>query len=95
MSTFWDRQAQQFGRDAQEHGVLYDKTIEATAAMLSANDTVLDFGCATGEYGFGIARYVHSVQGIDLSAKMIELAKQNARERRIENIRFDQMDCLI
>lgn len=92
MSTFWDRQAEKFDRDARQHGDLYDQTIERTRSFLSPSDTVLDFGCATGEYGAGIAPYVRHVHGIDLSAQMIELANNNARERKLENVRFDQMD---
>jgi cyclopropane fatty-acyl-phospholipid synthase-like methyltransferase len=94
MTAFWDGQAERFDRDARSHGEVYDKTIARAAALLSPSDTVLDFGCATGEYSVGIAGHVASVHGIDLSPKMIGFAEKNARERGLENVQFSRTDLL-
>lgn len=91
-SAFWDRTATHYDKDVQQHGDLYDKTIDATADYLTASDVVLDLGCASGEYSLDIAPLVKQVHGIDISAKMIDLAQQKAQNQSIDNIEFSQTD---
>jgi 2-polyprenyl-3-methyl-5-hydroxy-6-metoxy-1,4-benzoquinol methylase len=89
-STFWDKQAQHF--DDHINYPRHAETIEHIKPMLSVSDMVLDFGCASGETSVDIAPYVQKVHGIDLSAKMIELATQKAHKRQLKNVSFDQMN---
>ena len=91
-AAFWDKRAQAYDEDIQKHDGRYDQTINASKALLSEADVVLDFGCASGEISLDIAPHVQQIQGIDLSGKMIELARQKAYERQIENAHFEQID---
>lgn len=91
--TFWDKRSKYYDESIRDHDADYDKTIDSTKSLLSNSDVVLDFGCASGEMSLDIAPHVLRVQGIDLSAKMIELAQQKAAERQVDNISFAQADA--
>ena len=89
-STFWDNQAERFEKEGDTPDALHEKTMQATMALLTAEDVVLDYGCATGAFSFDVAPGVRSVHGIDISIKMIELAAKKAQTHGIQNVRFSQ-----
>lgn len=90
--NFWDKQAKRYDDAVQKHEADYHKTIAGARSLLSSADVVLDFGCASGEYGLDIAPFVRSVHGIDTSANMIALAAKKASRRAIANLTFDPGD---
>ena len=59
------------------------------------NKKVLDFGCGNGVHTRSIANMgVQKVIGIDLSEKLLELAREKAKREKKENkIEFLKMDC--
>jgi ubiquinone/menaquinone biosynthesis C-methylase UbiE len=61
---------------------------------LIEKDTLLDVACGTGEYAIFCAQKIEKVCGVDLSNKMIEVAKKNADALQIKNISFDVQDVL-
>jgi 2-polyprenyl-3-methyl-5-hydroxy-6-metoxy-1,4-benzoquinol methylase len=69
---------------------IHIKTLENTEKYLNGRDIVLDYGCGTGTKALELAGKVTKVYGIDISSKMIEVAKRKAAERRIENVDFAQ-----
>ena len=91
-AAFWDKRAKKYDDAIKTHDDVYRKTIEASTSLLSSADTVLDFGCGAGEMSFDIAAQVQRLHGIDTAANMIELANQKARDRRVDNVDFSQMD---
>ena len=91
--TFWDKKSKHWDDQIKKHASLYEKAFDGIKPLLTNSDVVLDFGCAIGEMSFKIAPHVQQVQGIDLSVKMIELANQKARDRQVENIKFNQIDA--
>lgn len=52
-------------------------------------DRVIDAGCGAGTLSFEAARVAAHVDGIDGSARMIELARGGAAEHGIANVSFD------
>lgn len=54
--------------------------------------TILDLGCGTGTHGFHFARRNYDVTGVDLSDKMVAIAKKKQDEKKIKNISFSQGD---
>lgn len=64
------------------------KTLESTKKFLNVNDNVLDFGCATGTKALELAGYVKKIVAIDISSKMIEVAKSKSVECNIKNVDF-------
>ena len=80
---FWDRTAKYFEKTPV-------KIVEKIKKYLNSSDTVLDFGCATGTIVNEIADNVKEIHGIDISSKMINIAKRKAGESKNENAYFAQ-----
>lgn len=87
---FWDRMAKYFDREERKDDPTNIKIIEKTKKNLKISDTVLDYGCGTGTAAIEIAGGVKTVNGIDISSKMIEAAKGKTVERKVKNIDFAQ-----
>jgi ubiquinone/menaquinone biosynthesis C-methylase UbiE len=65
-------------------------------AAFAPGERVLDVGCGFGSTSIEIARRVGasgSVLGVDISAPMLERARQIAREADIRNVSFEQADA--
>jgi 2-polyprenyl-3-methyl-5-hydroxy-6-metoxy-1,4-benzoquinol methylase len=82
---FWDRLAGQFDKQS---GRFEHPPSEKALEFLNVNDTVLDYGCATGSVTIALAAKVKEIIGIDISSRMIDAAKRKASEQKIENINF-------
>jgi len=85
---FWDRSAAKFDQAEKKDEQTNIIIIERTRKYLQTSDTVLDFGCGTGLISNEIANNVKLIQAIDISSKMIEIAKNKADKRKIQNIAF-------
>jgi glycine/sarcosine N-methyltransferase len=55
---------------------------------ITKDDHILDIGCATGEVVLYLARYAHTVTGIDLDSGLIEIAHSKKEKRDRDNARF-------
>ena len=85
---FWDRLSKNYDQPDKLNKVLKYQSIKTIKEYLKNSDIVLDFGCATGTVVFAIADQVKEVHGIDISSKMIKIAKQRAIEHKIDNVHF-------
>jgi len=85
---FWDKQARDFTDHEQHTQLSVNKDFITTLKYLNIDDTVLDYGCATGIISNAIADKVKEIHAIDISSKMIEIAKSKASERHIDNIHY-------
>jgi 2-polyprenyl-3-methyl-5-hydroxy-6-metoxy-1,4-benzoquinol methylase len=85
---FWDRSASTYDGSEPSSDPTHIKTVEAAQKYLDVSDVVLDYGCATGTIALEIADHVKEVHGIDISSKMIEVAKRKAGERKVKNVDF-------
>jgi SAM-dependent methyltransferase len=67
------------------------------AASIASTHRVLDIGCGTGETTRDAARVAlsGSALGVDLSARMLDLARKRAAEQAIGNARFLQADAQV
>jgi SAM-dependent methyltransferase len=67
------------------------------AARVQPADTVLDVGCGTGESTRDLARAATAGEalGVDLSARMLERARQRARAEGLANVGFQQADAQV
>lgn len=85
---FWDKLADSFDKTEDQFGKIHIATIENTKKYLKAGHTVLDYGCATGNKSIALSGHVATLLGIDISSKMIEMAKRKAAEHQIKNVDF-------
>lgn len=82
-----------FSRQKDRYEIMVDWLNQKIIPLLNKNSVVADLGCANGEFSFLIAKYVKSIDGFDLSDKMIELAKRRSSEMNIINVNFQQADA--
>ena len=87
---FWDRIASKFDR-IEKNDISYKIFIEKARGYIKADDTILDFGCGTGLICNEIAENVGIIHAIDISTKMIEISKNKASARKIQNIDFERI----
>ena len=75
---------------------LHDEVLRRTYGI-RADDRVLDIGCGTGRTTRDAARSARegSALGVDLSAAMIERARELARAEGIHNVAFEQGDAQV
>jgi len=88
---FWDAFSTRYDKITVKAERTLSKTIVNTSRYLKADDTVLDFACGTGSITTGIAHEVKRIYAIDISSKMIDVAKRKAAEAKIENIDFSHV----
>jgi 2-polyprenyl-3-methyl-5-hydroxy-6-metoxy-1,4-benzoquinol methylase len=87
---FWDLLSKIYDEETQRFEQMYIKTTENTKNYLSNNDIVMEIGCGTGTLTNEIANSVKTIHAIDLSKKMIDIAKRKTNEFKINNIDFKQ-----
>jgi SAM-dependent methyltransferase len=91
------------GEHWTEHADRYDRAGRRTwqrfldADLISSTDTVLDIGCGTGKSTRDAARLAAqaSALGVDLSATMLERAREQSTAERLENVSFVQADAQV
>jgi 2-polyprenyl-3-methyl-5-hydroxy-6-metoxy-1,4-benzoquinol methylase len=85
---FWDRTADYYDKEEKKDELTYLKFIEKAKKYLNESDIVLDFGCGTGLLCNEIADDVEMIYAIDISSKMIDIARSKASQRKIQNINY-------
>ncbi|MFE2283044.1 class I SAM-dependent methyltransferase [Streptomyces sp. NPDC059443] len=96
----WDGQE---GAYWAEHADRFDRALRAyrthllAAADVSAADHVLDIGCGAGETTRDVARRASRGRavGVDLSAAMLQVARQRAADEGLGNVDFVQADAQV
>lgn len=72
--------------------------VAADVSQIGSSEPVslLDIGTGSGCIALSLARLIHNAQvvGIDLSTAALAVAEKNAKEQRISNVSFSQMDIL-
>lgn len=86
--AMWDGIAKTWDTPGARLGENDIRIIEKTKKYIDASAVILDYGCATGSIALEMAGIVKEVHGIDLSSKMIEIAREKADERKIKNVEF-------
>jgi SAM-dependent methyltransferase len=87
---FWAAHAERFDEGvAAYHGPFL------AAAAIDATENVLDIGCGAGQTTRDAAGRASagSALGVDLSSRMIELARRLAQRERLANVTFQQADA--
>ena len=86
-----------------EHTRYFDRSVAAyherllAAAAITGSERVLDIGCGTGQTTRDAARAAAdgSAAGVDLSVRMLEVARRQAAEEGVTNVSFEQVDAQI
>lgn len=89
---FWDKSAGNYDRTEERFEVIHNRTRECAKKHLKETDVVLDYGCGTGTTACELASHVKKIHAIDISSRMIEIAKMKAAEGNVSNVDFAQID---
>jgi len=86
---FWDNASKNYDNTEERFEYIHSKSRENTKKYLNDSDIVLDFGCGTGTTSCELSSQVKQIHAIDISPKMIEIAKEKAIVNGIENVNFE------
>lgn len=87
-SRFWNWTADRYARQSISDEASYKKKLEITQKYLTSNMQVVEFGCGTGSTAIVHAPKVNAYHAIDVSEKMIEIARNKAEQAGISNMTF-------
>jgi ubiquinone/menaquinone biosynthesis C-methylase UbiE len=89
----WEKQAKSYDKITKiVYEDAYRLSIKKVNEILEPNNKVLEIGCGTGIITFGIADSVENIKAIDISPRMIEIAKEKSRKLNKDNIDFNVAD---
>lgn len=88
-ARFWDRIAKRYARKAVPDQAAYEIKLEKTDSYLQPDDRVLEIGCGTGTTALYHAPRAGYILATDISAKMIDIAREKARVGGVDNVRFE------
>ncbi len=88
-ARFWDRIAERYSRKPIQDEAAYQKKLEVTRRYLRPDMNVLEFGCGTGGTAILHAPHVKQIHAIDISSKMIAIAKGKANAAGVGNVTFE------
>ena len=88
---YWDKIADKYERRPVPDEEAYKLKLSETRQFLRPEMEVLEIGCGTGTTAINHAPYVHHITAIDISGRMIEIAREKAKFQKIENISFQVM----
>lgn len=89
-SRFWDRIAKRYAKSPVADEEAYRKKLEITRGYFRPGMEVLEFGCGTGTTAVRHAPHVKYILATDISEKMLEFARERAREAGVSNVTFQQ-----
>ena len=87
-TRFWNGIAARYARQPVADEASYQKKLAMTQRYLTPEMDVVEFGCGTGSTAIVHAPKVRSYHAIDVSEKMIEIARGKAEESGLANLRF-------
>ncbi|NKB57932.1 MAG: methyltransferase domain-containing protein [Alphaproteobacteria bacterium] len=89
-SLFWDRHAKGYAKRPVSDQATYEKKLKITQDYLRPDMEVLELGCGTGTTALIHAPFVKHIRAVDISEKMLEIARGKAESRDIENVTFER-----
>ncbi len=89
-AKFWDRIAARYARKPVADEAAYRRKLEISRGYFRPDMEVLELGCGTGSTAIAHAPYVKHIRAVDISARMLEIARRKADEAKVENVTFER-----
>lgn len=90
--NFWDKSAVNYDKTEERFEIIHSRSREIAKRYVKDTDLVLDYGCGTGTTSCELSSHVKEIEAIDISSKMIEIAKGKAVVGKVDNVTFLQGD---
>ena len=87
-AKFWDKRAEDYNNRSRDNAPNRQNDLAEIKTNINGSDTVLEFGCATGDMSLALAPHVEQVVGVDISPKMVEIARSKLAESSQTNLSF-------
>lgn len=91
---FWDRQAYRYDKLNSRYEEQYQDSIDITKKYLERSHRILDYGCGTGITTMALAASVQQIVAVDISERMLEVAKMKSIKKQISNIEFNSANIM-
>lgn len=88
----WNKMADKYSRQPIANQKAYEIKLDLTREYFTPESTVLEFGCGTGSTAILHAPYVKHIDAIDVSERMIEIARDKLEPEGIDNVDFSVAD---
>jgi len=88
-SRFWDKIAVKYSKQSIGDEESYQKKLEESQSYFRPDMELLEFGCGTGSTAIIHAPHVKHIRAIDISPKMIEIARSKAAADNVSNTEFE------
>ena len=88
----WNKMADKYSRQPIANQKAYEIKLDLTREYFTPDSNVREFGCGTGSTAILHAPYVKHIDAIDVSERMIEIARAKLAPEGIENIDFSVAD---
>jgi ubiquinone/menaquinone biosynthesis C-methylase UbiE len=92
-AIFWDRIARKYAADQIADMAGYEATLRRVQALLSVDQDVLEIGCGTGTTALQLAPSTRSLLATDISAGMIEIAREKLASQPMPQLSFSVADA--
>lgn len=89
-AKIWDKFADGYEKAPIRNEESYLKKMEITRSYFNEDMELFEFACGTGTTAIAHAPYVKHVTAIDISPRMLEIAKGKTEAAKIENVSFEQ-----
>ncbi|WP_085909518.1 class I SAM-dependent methyltransferase [Kiloniella majae] len=89
-AKFWNKMADRYSKSPVSNQAAYEKKLEITQSYFTPDMEVLELGCGTGTTALIHAPFVKHIHAVDISEKMLEIARDKAEKQSVENVTFDQ-----
>ena len=87
-TKFWDRIAKKYSKKPVPSQEIYEEKLRKTQALFTPEMEVMEVGCGTGTTSLLHAPFVKHILATDFSPKMIQIARDKARDQNIANVTF-------
>ena len=91
-ARFWDRIADRYAKRPVADEAAYQEKLDITRGYLRPDMKVLEFGCGTGSTALVHASRVRQIHAIDISARMLDIARTKAEAQGASNVTFECSD---
>ncbi|WP_157954463.1 class I SAM-dependent methyltransferase [Saccharospirillum mangrovi] len=87
---FWDRIARKYYQQPVPSEADYQRKLALSREHFTTDSEVVEFGCGTGTTAVKHAPFVKRYRAVDISARMLDIARTQAAEAQASNVEFIQ-----